>query len=188
MSRNPYLAASRPASSFTRSSRTSKRSDLSSNKGSLLSRSRSSATVGGLSTQMGAVNSYSSAAGYTPTWQRSLSSSRLNRYANDPSISNSTNKASDYTASSQRPAERISSYDSSRPSLYRSSSSQDINNVADHDDDGIDVRSVLSSDLLITFKHHCYGRSVLTLSLLYPLLYTYSIWKTTNKASSNNLT
>lgn len=187
MSRNPYLAASRPASSFTRSSRTSKRNDLSSNKGSLLSRSRSSATVSGLSGQMGAGNSYSSAAGYTPTWQRSLSSTRLNRYANDPSISNSTNKASEYTASSQRPTERISSYDSSRPSLYRSSSSQDINNVADRDNDGIDVRSVLFR-VLITYKFYSNMRIVLTLSLLNPIFYTCSIWKTTNKASSNNLT
>lgn len=77
MSRNPYLAASRPSSSYTRSSRTSKRNDLTSSKGSLLGRSRSStALIGGLS--------YSSGSGYlqpTSNWHRPSSSSRLNRTA-----------------------------------------------------------------------------------------------------------
>lgn len=156
MSRNPYLAASRPTSSFTRSSRTSKRNDLSSNKGgSLLSRSRSSANVGSFSGQLGVTNSYSSAAGYTPTWQRSLSSSRLNRYANDPSTSTLTNKASEYTASSQRPSERISSCDSSRSSLYRSSSSQDLDKTAktcdDDDDDDQNTSPVLIEQILYAY-------------------------------------
>lgn len=95
MSRNPYLAASRPSSSFTRSSRTSKRNDLSSGcKGSLLGRSRSSASLGSsFSAYTPVASSYSSAAGsaYSPagstaasgSWQRSLSSTRNYNYSND---------------------------------------------------------------------------------------------------------
>lgn len=140
MSRNPYLAASRPTSSFTRSSRTSKRSDLSSSRvgGGLLGRSRSSVTLGGgLSSHLGSTSSYSSS--YVPStssWQRSSSSTRLSsRPASDSastSIANSANKSqSDYTESGQnQPSDILSIHDSSNSSLYRSTSSQ---NLADSD-------------------------------------------------------
>lgn len=71
MSRNPYLAASRPSSSYTRSSRSSSRTGGAG--GGLLGRSRSSATLGGLSSQSTA---YSSSSLYVPQWQRSTSSTR----------------------------------------------------------------------------------------------------------------
>lgn len=70
MSRNPYLAASRPSSSYTRSSRSSTRP--SSTAGNLLGRSRSSATLDSLASQA----SYASLNPYVPQWQRSLSSTR----------------------------------------------------------------------------------------------------------------
>lgn len=120
MSRNPYLAASRPSSSFTRSSRTSKRNDLSSSKGSLLGRSRSSAALGGLTS-----SNYTSSTSYTPSsalsWQRSTSSNRLNRQGSDLSSSNtnySSYKSSDYSPSNNN---------ITKPSLYKSISTNDLN-------------------------------------------------------------
>lgn len=83
MSRNPYLAASRP---FTRSSRSSKRTDLGA-KTSSLARSRSTT---GLSSNYGNLgNAYSSAAGYTPA---SSSSSTSNWVSSRPTYDNSYNK------------------------------------------------------------------------------------------------
>lgn len=132
MSRNPYLAASRPTSSFTRSSRTSKRNDLSSTGrsafgsgavGGLLGRSRSSATLGGglSSSQFNSASSYSSS-NYVPnsSWQRSSSSTRLNSSSilSRPNVDdNSSSNA--YGSSSSR---------NDRPSLYKSTSSHDIIN------------------------------------------------------------
>lgn len=89
MSRNPYLAASRPASSFTRSSRTSGRSGLA-GAGGLLGRSRSSATLSSHFSSATGGGSYLSASSYVPpTWQRSSSSTRANtsgsRYGADSS-------------------------------------------------------------------------------------------------------
>lgn len=132
MSRNPYLAASRPASSFTRSSRTSKRNEPS--KGSLLSRSRSSATIGsGLSNQLGVSSSYNPLGNYLSTpssWQRSSSSTRLNRLSIDPSPSTTSSyRATDYTPTNQRNASTdlaTRSLELSEPSMYRSISTQDI--------------------------------------------------------------
>lgn len=87
MSRNPYLASSRPTSSFTRSSRTSSRTGAlgAGSGGGLLGRSRSSATLGGLASQLASSGitsspySSSSLSAYLPgsSWQRSSSSSRL---------------------------------------------------------------------------------------------------------------
>lgn len=143
MSRNPYLAASRPSSSFTRSSRTSKRNDLPSSRGSLLGRSRSSASLGvGYSSDRGASSLYSS--NYTPTWQRSTSSTRSNRSTTDPSNSSSasTYKADDYTPSSsssrQRQFEKQPEEPSNRSSssLYKSRSNLSQSDaVADSNDD-----------------------------------------------------
>lgn len=139
MSRNPYLAASRPTSSFTRSSRSSKRNEPS--KGSLLSRSRSSATIGSsLSNQLGASSSYKPIGNYlsTPnsTWQRSSSSTRLNRISTDPSPSTTSSyRANDYTPASQRNAqnERASrSLEISEPPMYRSTSIQDMSSNLDN--------------------------------------------------------
>lgn len=149
MSRNPYLAASRPTSSFTRSSRTSKRNDISSSRGSLLGRSRSSATLGGLS---GATSAYSSASSYTPApsaWQRSQSSSRTNRYANDPSTpAQSSYRSENYIASCRHPIEEASkpsdtgsSSSTPKVSLIKSMSSQSLNCL--NDDKTTDDPSVL---------------------------------------------
>lgn len=116
MSRNPYLAASRPASSFTRSSRTSKRNDLTSSKGSLsMARSRSSTSLG---SGLASLSAYSSGAGgYVPsssTWQRPSSSSRLTRLADrdEPKLVSTT-------GSSYAPAEEraTSAIDDPSPSL-----------------------------------------------------------------------
>lgn len=137
MSRNPYLAASRPTSSFTRSSRSSKRNDLSSGKSSLVGRSRSSANLGGFISS----SSYTPTSSYNPsssTWQRPLSSSRVSRLATDPSknvSSSSSNRANDYTPSSYSRSEE------SRLSLYRSASTQNLTSSGsvDRDDDGNDA-------------------------------------------------
>lgn len=132
MSRNPYLAASRPSSSFTRSSRTSKRNDLStSSKGSLLGRSRSSAALGGLSS-----SSYSSAASYTPStsaWQRSTSSNRLDRQGSDLSSSNTNYLSSSYKTADYTPSSSTSQYN--RPSLYKSTSTHNLNSNDDATND-----------------------------------------------------
>lgn len=151
MSKNPYLAASRPTSSFTRSSRSSKRNEPS--KGSLLSRSRSSATIGsGLSNQLGASRGYNPLGNYlsTPssTWQRSSSSTRLNRLSTDPSPSTTSSyRANDYTPTNQRNAHngRTSrSLEVSQPSMYKSTSTQDlISNVNDNSNDKPGSSSVL---------------------------------------------
>lgn len=99
MSRNPYLAASRP---FTRSSRSSKRTDLSS-KSSSLARSRSTT---------GLCNSYSSAAGYTPT--------------------SSCSSTAGWSSMSNRPTSTIS-YDLSYNSKQHSSSIKSLPSI-DQDD------------------------------------------------------
>lgn len=100
MSRNPYLAASRP---FTRSSRSSKRTDLNT-KCSSLARSRS--TTGLSSAYGGLGNSYSSAAGYTPTTTVSSStagwiSSRPSTYDNPYSKQHSSSAKSISTSLEQ---------------------------------------------------------------------------------------
>lgn len=146
MSRNPYLAASRPTSSFTRSSRSSKRNDLSSSKSSLVGRSRSSANLGGYMSS----STYTPTSSYTPmssTWQRPLSSSRVSsRHATDPSTnlsSSSSNRANDYTPSSQLRSSEPSE-ESRRSSLYKSASTHDLNSMDrrnDHDDDNDDTTS-----------------------------------------------
>lgn len=143
MSRNPYLAASRPTSSFTRSSRSSKRNDpLSSSKSSLIGRSRSSASLGGF------MSSYTPASSYTPslssTWQRPLSSSRVSRLATDPSTNATSsalsNRANEYTPSSQSSRFKEEPSEESRSSLYRSASTHDLtpSGSADRDDDDND--------------------------------------------------
>lgn len=148
MSRNPYLAASRPSSSFTRSSRTSKRNEPS--KGSLLSRSRSSATIGGgYLNQSGSSSSYNTPSNYLSTpssWQRSSSSTRLNRLSNDPpSSTTSSYRANDYTPASVRSADRsYSSQETSKPSLYRSTSTQNL----DCDVDKLDISKLETSNVL----------------------------------------
>lgn len=83
---NPYLSASRPSSSFTRSSRSSKRNDPSINKSSYLSRSRSSVALGGGSQSLLSTQAPSSAyhldtsSAYVPgSWNRSSSTNRLTR-------------------------------------------------------------------------------------------------------------
>ena len=134
MSRNPYLAASRPTSSFTRSSRSSKRAgadSLSASSrvsGGLLGRSRSSATLGaGLSSYLSGVGS-TSGSGYVPSsnWQRSSSSSRA------------TNELSPYTS-------KRTTYDSSKPataSIGRSTSSHNFGRSnSSYDDDGDDSKT-----------------------------------------------
>lgn len=82
---NPYLSASRPSSSYTRSSRSSKRNEPSS---SYLSRSRSSMALGGgsqslLSAQSTPSSSYhlDTSSAYVPSgsWNRSSSATRLTR-------------------------------------------------------------------------------------------------------------
>lgn len=109
MSRNPYLAATRPTSSFTRSSRSSKRNDLSTGRGlsgggGLLGRSRSSVALsGGFSSHLSGASSYVPASSYTPSssstssWQRSSSTTRPT--SDSPRASA---RANDYVDSSRR--------------------------------------------------------------------------------------
>lgn len=136
MSRNPYLAASRPTSSFTRSSRTSKRNDSSAGKGSLLGRSRSSVALGGLSASS---NPYSlNSSSFVPTsntWQRSLSSTRAaTSDSSKPSYS-----ARDYTPTNQRQSS-LSSYETSIP---KSSSTHNLNLLVDDGDSDNEPENVL---------------------------------------------
>lgn len=153
MSRNPYLAASRPSSSYTRSSRTSKRSDLSTgSRGTSLGRSRSFATLGGAggfsSTSTSAYNPSSTYVPYTSSWQRSTSSSRLGRSAADVSSNKaSTNDDINYTSSSNYKRTDSSSKPSEKetpPSpTHRSTSSR--TSFAD-DTDGRDKNSGNNND------------------------------------------
>jgi len=158
MSRNPYLAASRPTSSFTRSSRTSKRNDLASSKGLLLNRSRSSVTLSSsVANHMGATGSYGSAANYVPSsssWQRSLSSTRLQRSTNDPSTPASSYKASAYTPSNQRqlsPPERVPVTSESPQSNQLKSSS--LHNLGSSERDDDDNESGFSSVLSCSYRN-----------------------------------
>lgn len=131
MSRNPYLAASRP-STYARTSRT--KSNLGSNRSPVLSRSRSSATIG--SGYSG--NSYNSAAGYAPvvSWQRSVSSSRASRSNVDSSkIQEPELEGKNYELSNSGPssARTSRSTNASSLSLDRSYSSQDLSASLDDD-------------------------------------------------------
>ena len=95
MSRNPYLS-----SSYTRSSRPSSRPGFIG--GSLLGRSRSSATLGGFG-----ASSYGSKltpSSYIPQWQRSSSSTRLNS-----SLTNRTSPAPPATTVPTETATRAAS-------------------------------------------------------------------------------
>lgn len=136
MSRNPYLAATRPTSSFTRSSRTSaRRNDLSqSNKGLALGRSRSSATLSSLGGHHHMGSYGTSASGYIPSWQRSSSTTRSSDNKSfDPAnpSSSSTYRAKDeYTSTSQ-----YQSRERDKIALQKASSSQNLNLIQDADDE-----------------------------------------------------
>lgn len=137
MSRNPYLAASRPASSFTRSSRTSGRRGT----GGLLGRSRSSAALGNLSSQFGSTVAYNSSS-YVPstTWQRSSSSTRLNRLESPGDQSSPTTKSNDYDSPQRNSSSR---YDTNKSSLNRSTSSHNLEcNVREFNKDHLDNSTV----------------------------------------------
>lgn len=165
MSRNPYLAASRP-SSYTRSSRASKATSGLASSGrssSALSRSRSSAALGSsYSSSVGSSNSYSSAAGYTPhpsSWLRSVSSTRLNqsRQSNEPTSaqthynsasrnaynSTPTSRASDQVGQSTARADSIGA--DSISSNSRSNSTQNLSNINLNDDESDSGTSRASS-------------------------------------------
>lgn len=128
MSRNPYLAASRPSSSYTRSSRSS---NYSPSYG--LGRSRSSAALSGRTNRV-------YCAGYIPASQRSSSTTRYSQ-PNDSPTSTPSNRASEYTPSSRvskdYEATKTDRYDtSSKEPLPKSSSSHDISSLnASYDDE-----------------------------------------------------
>uniref|UniRef100_A0A6G1SLN4 Protein phosphatase 1 regulatory subunit 12A n=1 Tax=Aceria tosichella TaxID=561515 RepID=A0A6G1SLN4_9ACAR len=159
MSRNPYLASSRPTSSFTRSSRTSSRATgvgSGAGVGGLLGRSRSSATLGGLGSQLHtgggttsspySSSSLSASSHYVPSWQRSSSSTRL-----AAPIATPVNRASSPmgTITSTGSNQREQTDDGRRASsLYRSTSSHSLarssrdtnNNNKDGDQDDEPLR------------------------------------------------
>lgn len=133
MSRNPYLA-----SHYSRSTRTPKTSAYSGGiRSAAVSRSRSSAALGA---GYSSYNSYSSAAGCAPLasrWQRSTSSTRLGRYANDqPSRAANDSDTSKQSSPPENRRKELpsSSVDSSQSSLARSYSTQDLSNSL-HDSD-----------------------------------------------------
>lgn len=143
MSRNPYLAASRPSSSYTRSSRTSKR-DYTQCRGYIpLGRSRSSASLGSSLSNYSApssTSSYSSSA-YSPasssnSWQsRSLSrGSTLTGRGERPAAERDAEKPGEQQANDEQqapaadPAPSGRSDMATRPSgLYRTSTSRSLN-------------------------------------------------------------
>jgi hypothetical protein len=179
MSRNPYLASSRPTSSFTRSSRTSNRTGVGvGGGGALLGRSRSSATLGGLASQLASSNtsgtnpyagSSSLSVGsshYVPSsaWQRSSSSTRLgastvNNRASSPLTTTGTAKTSNNQYKDDNDNRRANS-------LYRSTSSHSLNRTKNDDDD-----REIETNVIITIlfrKHCCTDSSNAILSLFRP--------------------
>lgn len=159
MSRNPYLAASRPSSSYTRSSRTSSRTGATIG-GSLLGRSRSSASLGGFGGH--STSSYGSTlstSSYVPQWQRSSSSTRLNTssLANSTSPSRSTTAPTETAATTTTTSstaiddaqvsrdndkwQSTRSLDNNRTSLYKSTSSHSLANKRNERDNDQEASS-----------------------------------------------
>lgn len=148
MSRNPYLAASRPSSSYTRSSRSSCRTGGLVG-GSLLGRSRSSATLA-------SHKPYSSSSLYVPQWQRSTSSTRSGSAA----VSATGRQSDAQQASSYKPAEEPWQSTRSlgaRPSgLHKSTSSSSLanqNESAEPSDDDQWATSVIIPLIILSSPH-----------------------------------